>query len=152
MSVYVPRRYESDPSRCEMGFDLSAYQPSLAPLREHGPRLYQTIFLDDASRKELWTIDEIDKAKVVDSTWWVAFAHTYSHFRNAVPWVWALQRPRSLRTLYAGSWTLFNTHDVAIASGLAAAARLGAAYPFKDNKLAAKTYEALRRTAHFGGR
>ena len=63
-----------------------------------------------------------------------------------VPWVWALQGRR--RTWFAGSWTLFNTHDIAIASGLAAAERLGAPYPFGHNKLAAATYDTVLGVSH----
>ena len=71
------------------------------------------------------------------------------HFRFVVPWVWTIQG--ASHTWYAGSWTLFNTHDIAIASGLAAAARLGAPYPFGHNKLAAATYDTFFGAAHLAG-
>ena len=93
----------------------------------------------------------------------------YTHFRRVVPWVWTLQGRK--HTWFAGSWTLFNTHDIAIASGLcapahecearaqqltgprararsAAAHRLGAPYPFGANPLAAATFDTVLGTSH----
>ena len=46
------------------------------------------------------------------------------------------------------SWTLFNTHDIAISSGLAAAERLGAPYPFTHNKMATATYDTVLGASH----
>ena len=51
-------------------------------------------------------------------------------------------------TWYAGSWTLFNTHDIAISSGLAAAERLGAPYPFTHNEMATATYDTVLAASH----
>ena len=146
----------------------------------------------------MWTIDEIEPKKILDKTWWVAFSHTYKHFRWVVPWVWTIQVPspsmsrppvygtqaytlspaahrappsascctvlppstthpahhppvllqNKAHTLFAGSWTLFNTHDIAIASGLAAAERLGAPYPFERNPMAMATFVTVMQTSH----
>jgi len=132
-----------------MGFDLTAYQPTLRAARAKGHRVFQSIFLNrDAA--DMWTIGEIDPSKILDSAWWVAFSHTYKHFRRVVPWVWTIQGRR--HTHYAGSWTLFNTHDIAISSGLAAAERLGAPYPFGHNKLAAHTYDTVLMASHLSKR
>lgn len=38
-----------------------------------------------------------------------------------------------------------NTHEIAIISGLAVAERLGAPYPFQDDKLALKQFETYLR-------
>ena len=54
-------------------------------------------------------------------------------------------------TWFAGSWTLFNTHDIAISSGLAAAERLGAPYPFAHNRLATATYKTVFAASHLNG-
>lgn len=146
-AIYFIKTLDEKPQCIEMGFDLSGYQPDLQlpELQAEGQRVYQTIYLDERAKAD-WTIEELDKGKVLDQSWWCAFSHTYKHFRNVVPWVWRLQRPG--RTLYAGSWTLFNTHDIAIASGFAAAARLGAPFPFPDNELAANTFHTVLMASH----
>ena len=110
-----------------------------------GEPIYQTIYLDK-ERSSLWSIDKLNPSKVLDRAWWSAFSHTYHHFRNVVPWVWTMQGHKN--TWYAGSWVLFNTHDIAIASGFAAAERLGAKYPFGHNKLAVATYDTVLGAAH----
>lgn len=51
-------------------------------------------------------------------------------------------------TWYAGAYTLFNTQEIAVMSGLAAAERLGAEYPFGDDKLAAKQFDMYLGVAH----
>jgi len=147
-AIYFIKTLDEKPKCIEMGFDLSGYQPELQQVPElqaAGERIYQTIYLDERARDD-WTIAEIDPTKVIDKAWWCAFSHTYKHFRRVVPWVWRLQRPG--RTLYAGSWTLFNTHDIAIASGFAAAARIGAPYPFPENALAAATFHTVLMASH----
>lgn len=144
-AVYFIKSYEDDPSRVEMGFDLTAYQPELRERHDGGTRIYQTIFLDE-SRSKTWSLGEITPSKVIDRAWWVCFSHSYRHFRRVVPWVWALQGRQ--HTWFAGSWTLFNTHDIAIASGLAAAHRLGAPYPFAHLPLAAATFDTVLGTSH----
>jgi predicted NAD/FAD-binding protein len=55
-------------------------------------------------------------------------------------------------TLFAGAWTLVNTHEVAVVSGLAAAHRLGAAYPFAADALAAQQFDMYLRLAHGAAR
>lgn len=46
---------------------------------------------------------------------------------KVVPWMWLLNGKK--RTTYAAAWTLVNAHELAVISGMAAAYRLGAAYP-----------------------
>ena len=125
---------------------VNRYQPTLRARREAGgPRIYQTIYLD-RERSSRWSLGEIRPECVIDRAWWSAFSHTYTHFRRVVPWVWTLQGRK--HTWYAGSWTLFNTHDIAICSGLAAAFRLGAPYPFEHNALASATFDTVLGTSH----
>lgn len=51
-------------------------------------------------------------------------------------------------THYAGSYTLINTQEIAMMSGLAAAERLGADYPFPDDRLAALQFDMYLKVAH----
>ena len=82
-----PRAPKSDPEHpelLEMGFDLTAYQPTLQKWREGGrQRVYQTIYLD-RDRSERWPIQEIQPECIIDKAWWSAFSHTYQHFRQVV--------------------------------------------------------------------
>eukprot|EP00928_Gymnodinium_smaydae_P048182 TRINITY_DN321_c0_g3_i1.p1 TRINITY_DN321_c0_g3~~TRINITY_DN321_c0_g3_i1.p1 ORF type:complete len:531 (+),score=58.26 TRINITY_DN321_c0_g3_i1:61-1653(+) len=144
-AIYFIKTYEKQPEALEMGFELTAYQPALQKLRASGERIYQTIFLDK-KRSDLWTVKDLDPSKVIDRAWWSAFSHTYKHFRWVVPWVWTLQGRK--HTWYAGSWTLLNTHDIAISSGLAVAHRLGAPYPFTHNRLATATFDTVLNVGH----
>jgi predicted NAD/FAD-binding protein len=152
---YMAKRYEfhptediyfirTDPNRpriLEMSFNLSAYQPHLSGR----PAIYQTIFLDDAL-KQHWTVDNIDPKKILKKRITRQFAHTWTHFAFWVPFVRFLQGTR--HTWYAGAYTLFNTHEIAMMSGLAAADRLGAPHPFPHDPLAVKQYKTYFRLAH----
>lgn len=151
-AIYFIKSGDERPDELEMGFELTAYQPALAPRREAiargdggAKRIYQTIYLDRA-RSERWTIGELKPECVIDRAWWSAFSHTYEHFRRVVPWVWSVQG--TAHTWYAGSWTLFNTHDIAISSGLAVAHRMGAPYPFAHNPVAAATFDTVLAAGH----
>jgi hypothetical protein len=125
---YFIRTYKEDPTLAEMGFNLNNYQPTVAKLEQP---VYQTIYLNQSEHEHLWTKDRIDPTKIVLSKWWKQFAHTVRHFTRVVPFIRFLERPSSRRTLYAGSWTMVNTHEAATLSGFAAAYRLGAEYPFE---------------------
>jgi len=145
-AIYFISANEQQPEILEMGFELTAYQPTLQAHREQGkPRIYQTIYLDQ-QRSSLWTIGELKPESIIDRAWWSAFSHTYKHFRRVVPWVWTMQGHK--HTWFAGSWTLFNTHDIAISSGLAVAHRLGAPYPFVHNELATATFDTVYAANH----
>ena len=48
-------------------------------------------------------------------------------------------------TWFCGAYTLFNTHELAVVSGLAVAERLGAPYPFQENELARLQYNNLMK-------
>jgi len=145
-AIYFISALKDQPEILEMGFELTAYQPRLQPRRASGgSRIYQTIYLDQR-KEDLWTIGDLKPESIIDRAWWSAFSHTYKHFRRVVPWVWTLQGHK--RTWFAGSWTLFNTHDIAISSGLAAAHRLGAPYPFEHNQLATATFDTVLGASH----
>ena len=87
-------------------------------------------------------------AQVLLVKWWRQFSHEASHFRSVVPFVRLAQGSGGGTTFYAGSWTLVNTHEIATVSGLAAAYRLGAKYPFADDKLAADQFKQYLSVSH----
>ncbi|GAB4821602.1 hypothetical protein N2152v2_008648 [Parachlorella kessleri] len=111
--------------KIEMSFRLNSYQPHLAgkaPSTQWQGTIYQSIFLDD-QQSQKWTVGEIDKSKV-------RFLQGKQH------------------TWYAGSYTLFNTHEIAVMSGLAVAERLGAPYPFPEDQLAREQFATYLKLAH----
>ena len=55
-------------------------------------------------------------------------------------------------TYYCGSWTLVNTHEIAVISGLAAAHQLGAGYPFEEDELATLQFDSYLSLAHGASR
>jgi predicted NAD/FAD-binding protein len=139
--MYFVRCDESNPRIIEMSFNLTAYQPHLAGRRT----IFQTIFLDDSLRHH-WTDGAIDPSRVLKRRSTRQFAHTWTHFAFWVPFVRFLQGKR--RTWFAGSYTLFNTHEIAVMSGLAVAERLGAPYPFSHDALATQQFDTYLRLAH----
>lgn len=68
------------------------------------------------------------------------------HFLRMLPWLRFIQGRR--RTYFAGGYTLMNTHEHAVVSGLAAAERLGAPYPFGGDPAARAQFELYRRAVH----
>lgn len=144
---YFIRTDEADASKVEMAFDLGHYQPALRGRPADASPIFQTIFLDRERTEARWTRPLIDPAKVLLVKWWHAFSHEVSHFRRVVPFVRCCQGARGC-TYYAGSWVLVNTHEIAVISGLAAAWRLGAPYPYADDELAASQFDALLFVAH----
>jgi len=142
--MYFIKSYEDDPSLCEMSFDLTAYQPFAEGT--NGERVYQSIFLNAKKDKARWTRDEIDPKRVMLVKWWRQFGHTVRHFTRAVPFWRFVQNKR--RTLYAGSYTMVNTHEIAVISGLVAAYRCGAEYPFADDALASFQFDLYASIIH----
>ncbi|CAL1546864.1 unnamed protein product [Lymnaea stagnalis] len=139
---YFIRTDPTDQSKLEMSFNLSNYQPQLKSTDRY---IYQTIFLDD-STKNIWTMNEINQGKIRFTRWWRQFSHTWRHFAFTVPLMRYLQGEK--HTWFCGSYTLINTHEIAIISGLAAAFRLGASYPFPNDKLARKQFEQYLLVIH----
>ncbi|CAF0982144.1 unnamed protein product [Rotaria sordida] len=133
---------DSHQSLIEMSFNLSNYQPHLIELkRMKYPNLniFQTLFLNKFESKK-WTIEKLDKKKILLERWWRQFAHVWQHFLFTVPLIRFLQKENS-NILYAGAYTMFNTHEIACISGLAAAHELGAEYPFEKDSLALKQFD-----------
>ena len=142
--MYFIKTYDDDASKVEMSFDLTAYQPFAEG--KSGERVYQSIFLNAAEDAAKWTRDEIASDAVVLTKWWRQFGHTVRHFTRAVPFWRFVQNKR--RTLYAGSYTLVNTHEIAVLSGFAAAYRCGAPYPFPNDDLAAHQFDTYLAINH----
>ncbi|KAN0103646.1 hypothetical protein V8E52_011784 [Russula decolorans] len=124
--LYYTYQYPSALKKLEMSFDLTIYQPQLSA-SAGSSRVYQTIFLDKDGSGELWTKGEIKQELVIGEKWWKQQSHRWQHYARVVPWMWAINGTRG--TYYAGAWTVFNMHELAITSGFAAAYRLGADFP-----------------------
>lgn len=139
---YFVRIHEKNPDCIDMSFNLTNYQPQL---KESERQIFQTIFLDK-TRSQLWTRDEIRKEKILLERWWHQFAHTWRHFAFTVPFVRFIQGKK--RTWFCGSYTLFNTHEMAVMSGLAVAVRLGCSYPFGDDPLATNQFDQYLKFSH----
>ncbi|KZF21293.1 flavin-containing amine oxidasedehydrogenase-like protein [Xylona heveae TC161] len=130
--MYFTHSYPQDMQKIEMAFDCTNYQHQFRqeqdadkPPQPFDQHIFQSIFLDKTHR-ELWTIDEIDKDKIIESKWWHQLGHRWQHYLRVVPGMMFLNGHN--HTFYAGSWTLVNMHELACVSGIAAAYRLGAEY------------------------
>ncbi|BFZ61856.1 hypothetical protein YB2330_002934 [Saitoella coloradoensis] len=139
--MYYIKPYPEDPSKLEMCFDCTNYQSqfprvsnpadppsglevSRLPLNRH---VFQTIFLNKDRDSPLWTMDQINKDKIIRIDWWHQLCHSWTHYLFVVPWMWALNGRQHTR--YGAAWTLVNAHELAVISGLAAAWSLGGGYP-----------------------
>ncbi|KUL82094.1 hypothetical protein ZTR_09759 [Talaromyces verruculosus] len=134
--MYYTHAYPTHLDRIEMGFDCTNYQYQFresledgSSPPEHDRHIFQTIFLNDAE-KHLWTIDNIKNDKVIERKWWRQLGHRWQHYLRVVPGIMFINGKN--RTLFGGSWTLVNMHEVACVSGIAAAYRLGATYDAFD--------------------
>lgn len=117
----------SSDAGAEMSFNLGAYQP--------GARgVFQTYFLD-AGKEAAWTEGDLRPDKVCLRQWLRQFAHNRRHFLSWVPFSRLIQNSMG-NTWYCGSHLLFNTHEMAILSGIAVATELGAEYPFPHHSKA----------------
>ncbi|XMA12217.1 hypothetical protein WAI453_005008 [Rhynchosporium graminicola] len=136
---YYTKTYKQDPKKIEMSFDCSNYQHQF---REEGigsgreekkdyQHVYQSIFLDQRDQHDLWTMGEIDESKIIERKWWHQLGHRWQHYVRVVPGVMFINGKN--HTLFAGSWTLVNMHELACVSGIAAAYRLGAEYTKLDD-------------------
>ncbi|KAG5925565.1 hypothetical protein E4U42_004167 [Claviceps africana] len=132
--MYFTRTYPENPRLIEMSFNCSHYQHQLAAANTKSERelepVYQTIFLNK-KMQQLWTIGEIDEQKIIRKDWWHQLGHRWQHYLRVVPGMMFLNGKK--HTLFAGSWTLVNMHEVACVSGIAAAYRLGAEYSEFDD-------------------
>lgn len=133
--MYYTKSYAEDPKKIEMSFDVTNYQHQFrqdhdaetAPV-DHERHVFQSIFLDEEN-KQLWTMDEIDESKVIESTsfplvflrpklpkaresganpeagkWWHQLGHRWQHYARVVPGMMFINGKN--RTMFAGSWTL----------------------------------------------
>lgn len=145
--MYFTHSYDQDPKKIEMSFDVTNYQHQfrISPPDSQDPandgrdpgkssipydsHVFQSIFLD-ANNSNLWTMRGIDPAQVIESKWWHQLGHRWQHYLRVVPGMMFINGKN--RTLFAGSWTLVNMHELACVSGIAAAYRLGADYEVFD--------------------
>lgn len=139
---YFVRIDPTNPDKLDMSFNLTNYQPQL---KDQPRQIFQTIFLDD-KRANLWSRNEIKKEKILLERWWHQMAHTWKHFAFTVPFMRFLQGKKN--SWFCGSYTLFNTHEMAIMSGLAVAVRLGCEYPFTHDLLATKQFDQYLKFSH----
>ena len=140
--LYFVKTDEKDPKKVDMSFSLAFYQPQL---KDKKPYVFQTIFLNKEDQDK-WTKDEIKKEKIQLEKWWRQTSHAWTHFAKWISYQRFIQGTKS--TFYAGSSTLVNTHEIATISGLAAAARIGAPYPFGYDKLAKKQFDGYSFVVH----
>ena len=141
--MYYTHSYKENMAKIEMAFDCTNYQhqfrqtdPNDASTAYHAKaqqpydhHVFQSIFLDKENSK-LWTIDGIDTDKIILRKWWHQLGHRWQHYVRVVPGMMFINGKNS--TLFAGSWTLVNMHEMACVSGIAAAWRLGAEYEVFD--------------------
>jgi hypothetical protein len=125
--MYYIKMYPQDQSKLEMCFDCTNYQSQFPPEVPFDKHVFQTIYLNKERDGHLWSIEEIDKDKIIRKDWWHQLCHSWTHYAFVVPFMMFLQGKKHIR--YAASWTLVNAHEVAILSGIAAAVDLGAEYP-----------------------
>jgi len=123
--MYYTKSYKQDPKKIEMSFDCSNYQHQFRDSSDsenpgEKAHVYQSIFLDKRNDK-LWTIGEIDETKIIERKWWHQLGHRWQHYVRVVPGMMFINGKNN--TLFAGSWTLVNMHELACVSGIAAAYR-----------------------------
>ena len=75
-------------------------------------------------------ISRIDPQKIIDKRWFQHIVHDVRHMALTVPMFRLIQGRR--RTWHCGAHTLINSQETCFVSGLAAATRIGADYPFDD--------------------
>ena len=92
-----------------MGFDVTNYQKWLRS------QVYQTIYLDHVQEPHALPSTFIHKAD------WHQLGPSVEHLVKCVGRLGKVQGPR---IFFAGSYTLFNSHEVAIMSGISAAQRI----------------------------
>jgi predicted NAD/FAD-binding protein len=130
---YFVRVLPQDAQKVEMSFHLNHYQPQLKTV---GRPLFQTIFPAGNIRSDKILYTRVTKHN----------AHTWKHFCFTVLfWRW-LQGYR--HTWFAGGYCLFNIHETAVVSGLAAAYRIGGKYPFEQDSQAKSSFFTFLRLVH----
>lgn len=92
--MYFTKSYEEDPKKIEMSFDASNYQHQFREGHETCPvpfegHVFQSIFLNKENR-EMWTMDEIDESKIIETKWWHQLGHRWQHYIRVVPGMYPL--------------------------------------------------------------
>lgn len=137
--MYYTKTYSEDPKKIEMSFDCTNYQhqfrmdnpaPNGVANKPEEEHVFQSIFLNKENQ-ELWSRDEIAKDKVIEEKWWHQLGHRWQHYARVVPGMMWINGKN--KTLFSGSWTLINMHELACVSGIASAYRLGADYAKFDD-------------------
>ena len=108
--MYYTHSYPEDPQKIEMSFDCTNYQHQFrmdndtdkAPI-PYENHVFQSIFLDRTNR-HLWTIDQIDKDKIIEKKWWHQLGHRWQHYVRVVPLMMFINGKN--HTWFSGSWTL----------------------------------------------
>ncbi len=108
--MYFTHSYAENPQKIEMSFDCTNYQHQFRmdhnadvapiPFERH---VFQSIFLDKTN-SQLWTIEQIDKSKIIERKWWHQLGHRWQHYVRVVPCMMFINGKN--KTLFAGSWTL----------------------------------------------
>ena len=75
-------------------------------------------------------ISQIDEQKIIGRWWFQHIVHDVRHVALLVPLFRFIQGKQ--RTWHCGAHTLINSQETCFVSGLAAATRIGADYPFDD--------------------
>ena len=108
--MYYTHSYPENPQLIEMSFDCTNYQHQFrmdhdaeAPPMPYDKHVFQSIFLNK-EQKHLWTIDQIDKNKIIERKWWHQLGHRWQHYVRVVPGMMFINGKN--RTWFAGSWTL----------------------------------------------
>ena len=108
--MYYTHSYAADPRKIEMSFDCTNYQHQFRqdhdadkPPIPYENHVFQSIFLDKTNR-DLWTIDQIDKSKIIESKWWHQLGHRWQHYVRVVPGMMFINGTK--HTWFAGSWTV----------------------------------------------
>ncbi|KAL0491674.1 L-aspartate oxidase [Acrasis kona] len=99
---YFIHQYSPESSLMEMSFNLTNYQPQLKGFQKN---IFQTIFLND-KMMDKWTIDDIDKDKIIAEKWWRQFSHAWKHFLITVPLIRFIQGSGYGTTYYCGAYTI----------------------------------------------
>jgi predicted NAD/FAD-binding protein len=143
---YLIKVDKDDPHKLEMSFNLTNYQPQLFNSETN---IFQTIFLDK-NQSEKWTKSQIGKDKILIEKWWKQFSHTWKHFASVIPFVRFIEGSYHNSTWYCGSYTLMNTHEMAVISGFACVSRIlgKETYPFPNDKLAKDQFDTYMKFVH----
>jgi predicted NAD/FAD-binding protein len=130
---YYTRNDPQNTERLEISFDLREYQPSL---KETGLKVFQTID----------PIGKINPDKILYTRVPRHPINGVKHFTRVVPILRFIQKRRN--AFFAGAYTLFNIHEIAIVSGFVAAQHLGAPFPFKDDPLALRQFQIYNKIVY----